>query len=241
MRSPERTVTRKGAALLGAGVLISAALLSGCGEDAAQRVAPGSTASPKKPPASSGAATPATPGTGTPQSAGTYAVIGVASDDRLNVRRAPRVDSAVVTRLAPLRTGLVGVGKARQNGRQSWQRIRVGGRTGWVNAAYLGRLGSTREITGELEDVSVAPTRVALARRIGKDVAGPTEGSRAGVVVVASTRKAVTVDTLGVADDSVLGSRLRIITEMGEAGWAARSVHATVICARGVTAAGECL
>lgn len=238
MRSPERTVTNRTAALIGAGVLVSAALLSGCGEDAAQRVAPRPTTSPKNPQSTTGSATP---GTGSPQAAGAYAVIGVASDDRLNVRRAPRTDAAVVTRLAPLRTGLVGVGKPRQTGRQTWQRIRVGGQTGWVNAAYLGRLGKTREITGELEDVSVAPTRVALARRIGQDVAGPTEGTRAGVVVVASDKKSVTVDSLGFADDSVAGTRLRITTAMGEAGWAARNVHATPICARGVTPAGLCV
>lgn len=215
------------------GVLVSAALLSGCGENAAQRVAPRPTTSPTNP--------QSTTGTGNPQTAGAYAVIGVASGDRLNVRRAPRVDAVVVTRLAPLRAGLVGVGKPRQTGRQTWQRIRVDGRTGWVNAAYLGRLGKTREITGELEDVSVAPTRVALARRIGKDVAGADEGPRPGVVVVASNKRSVTVDTLGLGDDSVTGSRLRITTEMGEAGWAARRVHVTPICARGVTPAGLCL
>lgn len=71
-------------------------------------------------------------------SPGLYAVVGVASDDVLNVRRRPSASAPVVGALSPFATGirrfecLIPVGSSTE-----WCEIRKGSTRGWVAARFL--------------------------------------------------------------------------------------------------------
>jgi hypothetical protein len=51
----------------------------------------------------------------------------------------------------------------------------------------------------------------------------------------------VTVDVVGIGDDSVGGERLKVFAEPGAGGFTVRSVEATTFCRRGVTGDGLCV
>ena len=70
---------------------------------------------------------------------GTYAVVGVALDDELNVRAAPGADQAVVGTLPAYATGLQVTGSGRQVGDGIWAPLSGRDLKGWANAAYLAR------------------------------------------------------------------------------------------------------
>lgn len=69
-----------------------------------------------------------------------YRVVGVARNDVLNVRSAPSPDANVVSRLAPNATGV----HLRGSCQGFWCPIRVGGKSGWVNHAYIERITKRR-------------------------------------------------------------------------------------------------
>lgn len=67
-----------------------------------------------------------------------YAVVLVAENDVLNVRRAPGADQPILTTLPPTATGVQLTGQVRNVGDSRWVEINLpGGGTGWVNAYYL--------------------------------------------------------------------------------------------------------
>lgn len=79
----------------------------------------------------------------TPEAAfGTYRVIGVASEDWLNVRAelpAPGAISQVpiMAQLPPSAEGIVATGRTGQVGARPWLEIVLDGEVGWVNARFL--------------------------------------------------------------------------------------------------------
>ena len=70
---------------------------------------------------------------------GVYTVIGVANDDRLNVRTCPGAMHPIVHQLMPYSAGLQRAGQSREIEGQPWTPINYGGAAGWVNAGYLAR------------------------------------------------------------------------------------------------------
>ena len=70
---------------------------------------------------------------------GTYAVVGVALDDELNLRAAPGADQAVVGTIPPYASGLQVTGRGRRAGSAIWAPLPYQGLEGWANSAYLAR------------------------------------------------------------------------------------------------------
>jgi len=68
----------------------------------------------------------------------TYRVIKVRKSDYLNVRKGAGSKYPVIMRLEPGAGGIVLVANRVANAETMWQEIIVNGRTGWVNADYLG-------------------------------------------------------------------------------------------------------
>jgi len=70
----------------------------------------------------------------------TYKVIGVAEDDRLNVRQdwpdTPGYKT-VIGSFGPHDTGIESSGRTVEHKGQRWYEVEVGGATGWVNGKYL--------------------------------------------------------------------------------------------------------
>ena len=72
-------------------------------------------------------------------SPGAYAVVGVASDDVLNVRAGPGVAYAVVGTIPPYGMGVRIAGEGQLVGESPWAPVAYGDLTGWVNSRYLAR------------------------------------------------------------------------------------------------------
>lgn len=178
---------------------------------------------------------------------GRLAVVGVAADDVLNVREEPGTDAAVVTTLDPLASEVAATGRARLLSTSIWLEVEVDGVTGWANSSFFAHLGATDDITARvLEDAGdrpSAPTLEELADAVATVVASQDPPSR--VVVSAGPDGGdlgeVTVDVIGLADDAVMGLRLVVFATVDPDGFTLRTVEATALCGRGVTADGICV
>lgn len=174
-------------------------------------------------------------------------VTGVAAGDTLNVRSGPGTDFDVVTDLGPLAEEATATGRNRTLDDGSlWVEVTVAGETGWVNAAYVTELGVVSDITADVADVSGAST-VELAEEVAAARAPAGEGPTPTVTIVAGPDgsedgEVVVVDVLGLGDDAQEGERLEVVGTLEPDGsTSVVSVHATALCARGVTADGLCL
>lgn len=175
-------------------------------------------------------------------------VVGVAADDVLNVRSGPGVDFEVVHELEPLADDLVATGHNRTLGDEGiWAEIEVDGITGWVNVRFVLHLGAANDITTALyptpADRPSAETMLDLGLLVGQARAS-TEPASDIVVVDGPTvgdLGEITVDVIGLGDDSVGGERLMIFAEPGDESFTVRSVEAIALCTRGVTDDGLCL
>ena len=206
-------------------LLLAALVLTGCG------------ASEKPPSASKNTnSLSSTPKPSKAAATGTWSVVGVAHNDKLNVRKAPNAGAAVLTRLGPTATRIKATGK-RQG--QWWQLSTAQGQ-GWANSRYLGQLGKPVDITAEAREIGIAPTAAALVRKVVRSQAAMGEGELRGPVTAARSSGQFTVDVLGYADDAIAGERFIVRTFPGEAGFQVRSASATPICARAVTKEGLC-
>ena len=184
----------------------------------------------------------------TPARGEAVAVVGVAFDDSVAVRRDPRPDAAMIAELAPLFDAAIGTGQGRTVGTTGWWRIRVGEQQGWVEASSMARLGATTDVTDDviaaLGDTPVAPTLRALGRLVARARIG--DGEAAALVLAAAPRNGdgseVVYDIVDRRDASIVGERLVVSAEPADdgEGFALRAVEATTFCARGVTADGRC-
>jgi len=183
---------------------------------------------------------PGTPVDFPPRASASLAVVGVAADDVLNVRSGPGTDFEVVATLTPLAEGVEARGENRQLPDGAvWARVFVStGNLGWANTAFLLQLGDTTDETSAYyptpADRPTAPDLVALAEAVATEVASSEPRSRVTVVDGPSEGDLgeVTVDVLGIGDDSVGGFRLHVLL---------RTVEVTTLCSRGVDDQRRCV
>jgi hypothetical protein len=171
-------------------------------------------------------------------------VVGVQYDDTLNVRSGPSIAFDVVATLDPTQVDISGTGNGWQlpSGTVWWE-IDTGVVVGWANQRFLSRFAGVDDITsvvvGNLGEIPLAETMLELGAIVANSVAS-TDVESDIVVVVAPTvgdLGEITIDVLGLADDSVEGWRLHIFgqpTESGE-GFSLMAVEATILCQRGVS------
>jgi len=178
------------------------------------------------------------------------AVVGVSTGDTLKVRAGPGVAFRVVLGLGPLATNAVARGHNRSLGDAGfWSEITVGATTGWANTSFLLQLGEVNDITATLfptaADRPRSESMLQLARTVGELRTSGEPASR--IVIVEGPRLGdlgeVTVDVIGLGDDSVGGERLKIfaVPTPGGGGITLRTVEATTLCSRGVTTERLCV
>ena len=199
---------------------------------------------------SSGAPLPGERQDSYPSEGAKLAVAGVAADDTLKVRSGPGTGFDVVFELRPTAMNATATGHNRSvKDAGSWSEIAVDGRTGWANAAFLLQPGEVNDITAGLfptpADRPQAKNMVELGRAVARLRAGGDPES--DIVVVDGPTVGdlgeITVDVIGLGDDSVGGERLQIFAEPGPGGatFTVRTVEATTFCRRGVTPARLCV
>lgn len=169
------------------------------------------------------------------------AVIGVAATDVLNVRAGPGTAQEIVATLPPLATDVRATGRGRMLPTSIWLEVEVDGGTGWVSSKFLAHLGATEDITAQLRtgggSLPSAETLSELAAAVADLLGSQDPPSR---IVVSDGPSVgdlaeVTVDIVGLADDSVFALRALIFAvddDSGE-GFTVRTVEATRFCGRG--------
>lgn len=179
-----------------------------------------------------------------PYEGAALAVAGVAGDDTLKVRSGPGTGFDVVLELRPTATNAVATGHNRSlRDAGFWSEITVDGRSGWANTSFLLQPGDVNDVTAALfptpAERPTAPTMLELGRAVARVRAGADP--EADIVVVDGPAGGdlgeITVDIVGLGDDSVGGERLKIFAEPGPGrrAFTVRSVEATTFCRRGVT------
>ena len=207
------------------------------------------------------------------------AVVGIRHDSALNVRDAPngaviaRLDNvmdgvrdpAVYVRqpasddildTVDLQSGVVATGNTRQLPTTIWHELQVGDLLGWASSTYLASAGATDDVTAEVVDtlgeLPMADTMDDLGLAVARTMA--SEEPRSSVVVseapgLFEDLGQVTIDVVGIGDDSVRGFRLVIFahpaenwTEDDPGPFTLKSVERTVLCHshRGANDDGVC-
>lgn len=168
-------------------------------------------------------------------------VVGVADDDVLNVRAAPGTDQAIITTAAPLAEDLVATGRARSLPSSIWYEVTVNETTGWVGSSFVAYLGAPDDVTDDyLTDFPEpeAATVTELAEIITSEFTATDPPSRIVQTAAPTTGDLheITVDVLGLADDSIAGLRLHIFATPNEpSGVTLRKIERTVLCSRGIS------
>jgi len=171
-------------------------------------------------------------------------LIGISSTDTIMLHALPGIDQPLAGDVPP-GTSIEPLNNAFEtdDGLVWWQ-VRAGALNGWIQPSIAYR-GPSDNITDQVVDAAAAQgpfeTAEDAARAVAAQVA-PGLGAPEIVVVSANENASgtsVTVDLLGLQDDSLLGYRL-IVGTSGSA-WQPASVFQSKLCARGVTAEGLCL
>ena len=184
-----------------------------------------------------------------PHEGARLAVVGVAADDKLNVRAGPGTDYPVAFTLEPLANDIRATGHNRTVGEGTWAEIDAGGLTGWANVGFLLQPGLVQDLTARWypspAERPSATTMTALAQEverrwrqesIGSD--GTDEPGKRVVVVDgphSGDLAEITLDVLGLHDDSLGGIRLHIFAEPAAGRFTLRTIEVTELCLRGVT------
>jgi hypothetical protein len=172
------------------------------------------------------------------------AVVGVAADDTLNVRSGPGTEFDVVFDLDPMAMNATATGHNRSVGEAGfWSEIAVDGQTGWANTAHLLQPGQVSDITAALFPTPADRPKAKTMLELGQTVARlrASDDPESDIVVVdqptVDDLGEITVDIIGLGDDSLGGERLKIFAEPGPDGesFTVRTVEATTFCSRGVT------
>lgn len=180
----------------------------------------------------------------------TLSVVGVAADDKLNVRSGPGVSFAVVFELEPLAAGVTATGHNRSiEGGGVWGEIRSANRTGWANTSFLLQPGRTDDVTSQVLARASSRPRAETMAQLGRTVARTraSDSPRSRITVVdgptSGDLSEITVDVIGLGDDSIGGERLKVFAEPASsgAGFSLRRVEGTLLCSRGVTDTGLCV
>ncbi len=183
-----------------------------------------------------------------PRAGDVLAVVGVEYDDVLNVRVKPGVGQTIVATLSPTFDNIVALGVARKLASSIWYEVDVDGMRGWVSSSFTGYIGSTDDVTAsivaELGEIPVASSMEELAGIVVTTQASVDPESRVTTTVEASVGDLgeITMDVIGIGDDSVLGFRVVIFgqSEDGGANFGLGWVERTTLCGRGVTTDGLC-
>ena len=163
----------------------------------------------------------------------------------LNLRAAPGADQEILAGIPPLYDELIALGQTRELPRSFWIAVDYEGTEGWVNLRYAGRLGQTSDATSNVvEELGETPSAGTMLE-LGMIVAGAFGFDPADVVVTSAPTSGdpgeVTLDLLGLADDSVTGSRVHVVGQASGSGFTLDTVELTLICARGVDGDGFCV
>lgn len=174
------------------------------------------------------------------------AVMGVAHDDKLNIREGPGTDQALLTRVGPLEDDLTATGRARILTRSIWYEVSTSdGITGWANSSFLAFMGGVDDATAEFLDGGDLPVTETM-RQMGELVAAgfastdPASDIVQSVAPTSGDLHEITYDVVGIGDDSVSGYRLHIFAVSNgdnDEGFTLRSIERTTFCGRGL--AGE--
>lgn len=184
-----------------------------------------------------------------PYEGASLAVVGVERGDTLAVRSGPGTDFDVVHELSPLETEVIATGHNRQIDDSIWAEVDTNGDRGWANVAYLLHLGTTDDITDQLSDPSgelpAGETMVDVAEAVAAVRTSTEHPSRVAIIEDPEVGElgSITVDVIGMGDDSLGGERLHILAEPvpeGEA-FVVQSVQRLSLCSRGVTDDGLCV
>ena len=170
--------------------------------------------------------------------------------------REPDSDEIIAT--VDIQRGIVATGNTRKLPTTIWHELRVGDLLGWASSTYLAPLGADRDATVEVvEALGEDPTAdtltdlglqvSALFASTGEVQSQTTISSRPGVFEALGD---VTLDVLGLPDDSIRGYRINITADAGAEDWTQedagpftlRSVTVTPVCDshRGVSGDGLC-
>ena len=165
-------------------------------------------------------------------------VVGVAYDDTLNVRIAPGVEFGVIETLAPDANMTAG-GENRLLTDSFWVEIDSSSGKGWVNEAFVGFLGVTRDL--DLSTVTVAPASSPeqFGFNLAETFASTDPVSTIALVDIDDT--VVTLDVLGLGDDALKGLRLTVSTTEIDEGFTVSGLTEQAICSRGLTTDLKCV
>ena len=231
-------------------VITLALLVVACGDDDGGGPGAASTTQPSATTATSSAA--ALPGERVeifPYQGAKLAVVGVAAGDTLNVRSGPGTEFDVVYDLGPTAMNATATGHNRSVGDAGfWSEI-SDGRTGWARTSFLLQPGQVNDVTAAMfptpADRPTAKTMAELGQAVARRRASAEPESKIVVVEhpTVGDLGEVTVDVIGLGDDSVGGERLKIFAEPGPRGesFTVRTVEATTFCSRGVSEDGLCV
>lgn len=190
------------------------------------------------------------PGTETeigPEAGDALIPVGVPFDDVLHIRQAPDPASDSVGELQPVDTGVTATGNNRELDDASiWAEITVGDITGWSNWSYLGYIGDASDVTGDLPGDLSGETVWQLAEQVVDHLYPEEEGQPELQITLISDAvddpdaSDALIDVLGFADDSVMGSRVRVNAVESGDGYVVEEVVVSPLCSRGVSE-GLCL
>lgn len=175
----------------------------------------------------------------TPVPGSTLAVVGVAFDDVLNVRRGPGIDHDIVEDLDPTATDVEAVGRARLLTDSIWWEVRTtDGVVGWVNSRYTAVIGPTDDVTSRVTSALGETPSGRTMEELGEIVADVLSGDPDVPSTVTLTVPAtagdlgeITYDLLGLGDDAVSGLRLHVFGTPGEPNeFTLKSVESTDLC-----------
>ncbi|MDH3302832.1 MAG: SH3 domain-containing protein [Acidimicrobiia bacterium] len=174
------------------------------------------------------------------------AVVGVAHDDKLNIREGPGTDQALLTRVGPLEDSLTATGRARALSRSIWYEVSTDdGITGWANSSFLAFMGGVDDATAAFLDGGTPPVTETM-QQMGELVAAGFTSTEPGSRVVQSVAPTagdlyeITYDVIGIGDDAVAGYRLHIFAMSNgdsDEGFTLKTIERTTFCMRGL--AGE--
>ena len=166
-------------------------------------------------------------------------VVGVAHDDRLNVRLRPGTAQPVMTTLAPT-AEVVATGQVWALPESTWYELQSG--PGWVNSRHVAFIAATRAVPPrvwegwELEAETITQLGQLFIDQAVADLDSPPSIT---VISVAPTDTEITYDIVGIGDDDQYGSRVRIIardpSENVEAAFLQiERIEATAFCSQGI-------
>lgn len=227
-------------------VLALALLIAACGDDDGDAA---DTTEPTATMTSDGGALPGERVETFPEEGALLAVVGVAAGETLPLRSGPGADFDVLVELEPLTTNVTATGHQRMVDGELWSEITADDDTGWAEAAHLLQPGSVDDITATLFPTPADRPQAETMEELGQAVANLRASVEppSDIVVVdgptVTDLGEITVDVIGLGDDSIGGERLAIFADPdpGGEGFTVRSVEATTLCLRGVGGGGLCV